>query len=152
MCAINKMRILDVQYKYPFKVWLSIICVSPFLGIWLNAIRVRQYDDLNVLLGGPFFLIIAGLFVSSPCFILFSYLYRFLYRRQVSIILSKVLFSIFDLAFVYLIFYLIGGQEMLHFGNRDGFLLISSYAFFALIGPFMFSFDKKPVTEKDLSF
>jgi hypothetical protein len=139
----SKMSILDVHYKYPFKVWLFILCLAPFLGIWLNAIRIRQYEDLDELLGGPFFLFLAGLFVSIPCFAIFFFLYRFLFRRHASPVLSKVLFSIFNVACVYLIFYLIGGEEMLQFGNKDGFLLVSSYAFLAIVGPLIFSFDKK---------
>lgn len=150
--AINKMILVDVHYKYPFKVWLSILCVSPFLGIGLNAIRIRQFEDLSVLLGAPLFLFLGGLFISIPCFIIFFFLYKFLYRKQISVVLSKILFSIFDVACVYLIFYLIGGKEMLQFGNKDGFLLISSYAFLAIIGPLIFVFDKPPVTEKNLTF
>jgi len=146
------LRISYIHYKYPFKVWLFILCIAPYAGIWLNAIRIRQFYNLNELIVVPFYLIIAGLIISSPLFALIIYLFRYLQRKQVSAAISKIIFSISGVVCVYLIFYLIGGKEMLQYGNKDGFLLISSYAFLAILAPHLFTFDKKSVTDKDLSF
>lgn len=145
------MNIRDVRYKYPFKVWLFILCVAPFLGLGLNAVRTR-FEGVDELVGAPFFLFLGGLIISIPCFVVFLFLYGFFYRRHVSVVLSKVLFSFFNVTCVYLLFYLIGGEEMLQFGNKDGFLLISSYAFLAIVGTLIFPFDKKTPTEKDFTF
>jgi hypothetical protein len=146
------LRISYIHYKYPFKVWLTILCIAPYVGIWLNAIRIRQFENLNELIFAPFLIIPAGLIISSPFFAVFTYLYKYLQSKQVSAAISKFIFSILGVVCVYLIFYLIGGKEMLQFGNKDGFLFISSYAFWAILAPLLFAFDKKPITDKDLTF
>jgi hypothetical protein len=138
--------------KYPLRVWLFIIFAAPFSGIWLNAIRIQQYDNFGSLLGLPLALFLAALFVTMPWFVMFSFLYRFLYRRRFPVVPSKIFLSFFSACCVYLTFYVIGGEEMLRLSNRDGFLLITSYAVFAILGPIIFPYTSKSVTEKYFSF
>ena len=107
---------------------------------------------MALLLGAPFVLFLAGVFVTIPWFIVFSLLYRILYRRRLPIVLSKVLLSIFNIGCVYLTFYAIGGEEMLRLSNMDGFLLVTAYAFLAVLSPHIFPFGAKAITEEDSSF
>lgn len=146
------MTIKSLLCKYPLRVWMFIIFAAPFLGIWLNAIRIREFDDIGLLFGLPIALSIAALFVTLPWFILFSFLYRFLCKRRFPVVPSKILLSFFCVGCVYLTFYVIGGEEMLQFSNRDGFLLITAHALLAILGPLVFPFTSKVVTEKDFSF
>jgi len=146
------MAVRDLLNKYPFRVWLFIVFAAPFLGIWLNSIRIRQYENIALLLGVPFALFLSGLFLTIPWLMAFSFLYRFLYRRHIPVVLSKILLSFFNVGCVYLTFYVIGGEEMLRFSNKDGFLLITAYAFLASLGPLIFPFTIKAITEKDFSF
>lgn len=150
--AIKQMTIRSLLFKYTLRVWLFIIFAAPFLGIWLNAIRIRQYDNVGLLLGFPLGLFLAGLFVTFPWLILFSLFYRGLYNKNLPVVFSKALLSIFSVGCVYFTFYIIGGKEMLQFSNKDGFLLISAYALLAILGPLIFPFSIKAVTEKDFSF
>jgi hypothetical protein len=146
------MTLQSLLCKYPVRIWLFIIFAAPFLGIWLNAARIRQYDDFGLIFGAPIALSIASLFVTMPWFVLFSFLYRFLCKRRFPVVPSKILLSFFCVGCVYLTFYVIGGEEMLQFSNRDGFLLITAHALLAILGPLIFPFDRNAVTEKDLSF
>lgn len=148
----KKMTIRDLLNKYPLRVWLFIIFIAPFLGIWLNSIRIRQYEDIGLLLGAPLTLFFVALLITMPWFVIFSFFYRFLCKRRFPIVPSKILLSFFSVCCVYSTFYIIGGEEMLRFSNKDGFFLIIAYVLLAILAPLIFPFRIKTMTEKDFSF
>lgn len=111
---------------YPFKVWASILAISPILAVVWNAIA-EPWDFNSDAILTPLFLIVGGAFVSLPAFGIFFLSFKQIPKLVASEIVVKMLLIIICLLITTLTIYFLVDKVLMQPGNRDGFRVFLSY-------------------------
>src|SRR6476620_2303972 len=129
---------VSLNKYYPFKVWAVTLIGGPFLGILLNIVRRPDSFELSYLLAGPVLLAFGGVFVSLPAFAIYYFAYRVLREKMPSELYFKLILCPLSILGIIITVYFFVSEAMFHPSNRDGFLMILSYLFCAVIASISF--------------
>lgn len=94
---------------YIIKVWLSTILFSPFLIFLFSWILLKK--DIDAIFGAfKYYLLYAaiGFLFSIPSIIIFGYLYRYLTKRNVTLVQLNLYLCIFSIFSIFTSFYFLG--------------------------------------------
>ncbi len=127
---------------YPFQVWAATLICGPFLGIILNIVRRPDSFEIGHLLADPIFLALGGAFASLPAFAFYYLSYRFLRQKvQSEFYFKLILCPVSILCLIFTVYFFVS-EEMFQPSNRDGFIILLSYLFCALLAGIYFRINK----------
>lgn len=132
---------VSLSKYYPFKVWATILIISPVLAVVWNAIA-EPWDFNSDAIIIPIFLFFGGAFVSLPAFGIFFLSYKQLPKLVTSEIVVKILLIIICLLITGLTIYFLVDKVLIQQSNRDGFRVFLSYLIVVPISVFIFKLYK----------
>lgn len=127
--------------KFPLKVWLTSVLISPLLMIAsMKLLRTESFDDVfNGLYLLTYFLsVVIGGFVSIPCFLFLWLCYTLLVKGNTPIWLLRMILALVSTICCLTIFILMSLPDLKNFWSKANIFLIGSYCLPLLVGVFIF--------------
>ena len=129
----------DLNYKYPFLVWLTSIFIAPIFLVLVFAFTSFERREFSEMLTILIWIVLGGVIILIPAVLITQIAFKFLAQLTESSIWLRLLFSFFSIALVWLIVYFLNFQFSVH----SNIFIAICYSLSTILSSMLFNIQSK---------